>query len=382
MTTHIKPQRGLDNIKPYVPGKPIEEVQREYGLDDVIKLASNENPLGPSPQALAALREALSGLNLYPDGQSYYLRRAIAHHLGVEPEQVTVGNGADGIIMQTCLAYLDESSEVIVSRSSFPIYDIYTHVMRATLVKTPLKNDGLDLEAMAAAITGRTKLVFVCNPNNPTGTIVTAAEVDGFMDKVPGDVLVVFDEAYYELVASDEYPDNLEYIREGRSNVMIMRTFSKVYGLAGVRLGYAVAAPNVLAPLNRVREPFAVNLLAQAAGIAALEDDPFREKSVAANHAGRLFLYGEFDRLGLRFVESHTNFVLVEIGPRAVDVQKQLLARGVIVRPCANYDLPDFLRISVGSQAQNERLIEALELLLNKKSKGIGRRFSQINADK
>ncbi len=382
MTRRVKTQRGLDNIKPYVPGKPIEEVQREYGLDDVIKLASNENPLGPSPRAVAAIERALPGLNLYPDGQSYYLRRAIAHHLGVEPEQVTVGNGADGIIMQTCLAYLDEGSEVIVSRSSFPIYDIYTHVMRATLVKTPLKNYGLDLEAMAQAITGRTKLVFVCNPNNPTGTIVTAAEVDGFMDKVPGDVLVVFDEAYYELVASDEYPDTLDYIREGRSNVMIMRTFSKVYGLAGVRLGYAVAVPNVLAPLNRVKEPFAVNLLAQAAGIAALEDKAFREKSVAATHAGRLFLYGELDRLGLRFVESHTNFVLVEIGPQAVDVQKQLLAQGVIVRPCVNYDLPDFLRISVGSQAQNVRLIEALELLLNKKSKGIGRRFSQINADK
>lgn len=364
MTIHIKPQRGLDGIKPYVPGKPIEEVQREYGLEDVIKLASNENPLGTSPRALAAMEEALPRLNFYPDGQSYYLRHAIASHLGVEPQQVAVGNGADGLIMQTCLAYLDEDSEVVVSRSSFPVYDIYTHVMRATLVKTDLKGYGLDLEAMAEAISASTKLVFVCNPNNPTGTIVTAAEVDDFMEKVPDHVLVVFDEAYYELVASDEYPDTIEYIRAGRDNVMIMCTFSKVYGLAGIRLGYTVAAPAVLAPLNLVKEPFSVNLLAQAAGIAALEDETFLKKSVAANHAGRLFLYGEFDRLGLRYVESHTNFILVEIGPQAMIVQRRLLEKGVIVRPCTGYDLPHCLRITVGSQAQNTRLVEALEGVL------------------
>ena len=360
MTTHVKPQRGLDAMMPYTPGKPIEEVQREYGLESVIKLASNENPLGPSPKAVAAIERALPGLNLYPDSQSHDLRRAIAERLGFELEQVIVGNGADGIITQLCLAYLDEESEVVVSRSSFPVYDRFTHVMRATLVKTPLKGYRLDLEAMAAAITDRTRLVFVCNPNNPTGTIVTAGEVEAFMERVPGHVLVVFDEAYYEYVDADEYPDSLRYVRDGRPNVLTMRTLSKAYGLAGVRLGYAVAAPDILAPMNQVKEVFNVNLLAQAAGIAALEDKEFLKQSVAANRAGQRFLYGEFDRLGLRYVESHTNFILVEIGPQAVDVQKQLLARGVIVRPCANYDLPHFLRISVGDQAQNERLIEAL----------------------
>jgi len=362
--THVKPQRGLDAIKPYVPGKPIEEVQREYGLKDVIKLASNENPLGTSPKALAALEEALPRLNSYPDGQSYYLRHVIAQHLGVKPEQVTVGNGADGLIMQTCMAYLDESSEAIVSQSSFPVYDIYTHVMRATLIKTPLKNYGLDLEAMAQAISDNTKLVFVCNPNNPTGTMVTADEVEAFMSRVPDHVLVVFDEAYYEFVDAGRFPDTLRYVRDGRQNVMTMRTFSKVYGLAGVRLGCAVAAPQVLAPLNLVKEPFAVNLLAQAAGIAALEDEAFLEASVATNHAGRLFLYGEFERLGLPYIESHTNFVLVKIGPQAGTVAQMLLERGIIVRPCAGYDLPDCLRITVGSQAQNTRLVEALEGVL------------------
>ncbi len=359
--THVKPQRGLDAIKPYVPGKPIEEVQREYGLKDVIKLASNENPLGPPPEALAAIERALPRLNLYPDGQSYYLRHALAEHLGVGPEQIAVGNGADGIIVQVCLAYLDEESEVIVSRSSFPVYDIYTHVMRARLVKTPLRDYGLDLEAMAGAVGDRTRLIFVCNPNNPTGTIVTADEVEAFMSKVPDHVLVVFDEAYYEFVDSDQFPDTLRYIREGRGNVLVMRTFSKAYGLAGIRLGYAVADPEVLAPLNRVKEPFAVNLLAQVAGVAALKDEAFLKESVAVNHAGRLFLYEQFERLGLRYIKSHTDFVLVEIGPQATTVAQMLLERGVIVRACGGYDLPHFLRITVGTPAQNARLVEALE---------------------
>ncbi|HHS97516.1 MAG TPA: histidinol-phosphate transaminase [Chloroflexi bacterium] len=358
--SEIRPQRGLDEIRPYVPGKPIEEVKREYGLQDVIKLASNENPLGPSPKALAALEKALREVHLYPDGQGYYLRQAIADHLGVAPEQVIIGNGADGVIVQTCLAYLDEGDEVIVGQSSFPVYDIYTHVMRARLVKVPLKDYRLDLEGMVEAITDRTKIVFVCNPNNPTGTIVTRDEVEPFLAKVPDRVLVVFDEAYYEFVDSPEYPDTLQYVRKGRRNVMVMRTFSKVYGLAGLRLGYAVAHPDTLAPLWRVKEPFAVNRLAQVAGIAALEDGEFVRRSVEANREGRRYLYREFDRLGLFYVESHTNFVLVRVGPKAREVVERLLQHGVIVRPCTGYDLPEFLRITVGSPEQNARLIAAL----------------------
>jgi len=364
MTTLIRPQRGLDPIKPYVPGKPIEEVQREYGLRDVIKLASNENPMGPSPKAVAAVKNALCLLNSYPDGQSYYLRQALASRLGVKPEQVAVGNGADGIIMQTCLAYLDDDNEVIVGQSSFPVYDIYTHVMRAKLIKTPAKNHGLDLDAMAGAITDRTKLIFVCNPNNPTGTMNTAAEVEALMKRVPDPVLVVFDEAYYEFVDSTEYPETLRYIHEGRKNALIMRTYSKIYALAGIRLGYAIADPDILAPMHKIKEPFAVNLLAQVAGIAALDDDAYRKATVAANHAGRLFLYREFERLGLFCVKSHANFVLVRVGPQAGQVFQGLLEKGVIVRPCTGYDLPEFLRITVGDPAQNQRLIEALESVM------------------
>jgi histidinol-phosphate aminotransferase len=372
MSTPVQPQRGLGAIQPYVPGKPIEEVQREYGLDDVIKLASNENPLGPSPRAVQAVRDALSQLNVYPDSQSYTLCHAIAERFDVEADHVVVGNGADGVILQTCMAYLDDESEVIVSRSSFPVYDRFTHAMRATLVKTPLKGYRLDLEAMAEAIVERTKLVFVCNPNNPTGTIVTADEVDAFMERVPDHVLVIFDEAYFELVDSDAYPDTLAYLREGRGNVMVMRTFSKAHGIAGVRLGYALAAPEVLAPLHQVKEPFAVNLLAQAAGIAALEDEAFLEQSTAANRAGRLALYEQFDRLGLPYIESHANFVLVELGPQALAIQERLLERGVIVRGCVNYDLWDFLRITVGTEAQNARLIGALEEVLSEMGRDAG----------
>ena len=365
MTTHIKAQRGLSAMQPYAPGTPIEEVQRKYGLQDVIKLASNENPLEPSPKALAAIQQALPRLNLYPDGQCYYLRQTIAKRMGFEMEQVTVGNGADGIIQQLCLAYLDEDSEVIVSRSSFPVYDRFTYTMRASLIKIPLReNYLLDLKAMARAITDETKLVFVCNPNNPTGTILTAGEVDAFMESVPDHVLVIFDEAYFEFVDSDDYPDTFAYIRQGRHNVLTMRTFSKAHGLAGIRLGYAVAAPEILAPMHQVRGIFDVNLLAQVAGIAALDDEEFLTRSVSANRAGLRFLYEQFARLELNYVESHGNFVLVEIGPRALDVQQQLMERGVIVRPCTAYDMPNLLRISVGNETQNARLIRVLEHVL------------------
>jgi histidinol-phosphate aminotransferase len=322
--------------------------------------------LGPSPAALAAVSEALAHLNYYPDGQSCRLRQALADHLAppLTPDHVTVGNGIDGLIMQTCMAFLDEDCEAVVSASSFPVYDIYINVMRAKLVKTPLRDFRLDLEAMARAVNERTKLVMVCNPNNPTGTIVTTREVEAFVEEVPGHVLVVFDEAYYDLVASDAYPDTLQYIRQGRTNVVIMRTFSKVYGLAGIRLGYAIAMPEILAAMHKVKEPFAVNLLAQAAGLAALRDRSFVQESVATNHAGRVFLYGELARLGLHYLESHANFVLVELGPRALDIQQELLKRGVIVRPCTGYDLPSFLRITVGTPDQNSRLINTLEKLL------------------
>ena len=249
MTTTFKPQRGLAAIKPYTPGKPIEEVQREYGLTDVIKLASNENPLGPSPKVVAALQEALTGLNFYPDAQAYALTRGIAARHGVAPDMVRVGNGADGLIRELCVSYLNDDDEVLTSTASFPVYDISTAVMRARMVKTPLKDLRFDLDAIAAAITDRTKLIFLCNPNNPTGNIVTADEVAEFMRRVPDHVIVVFDEAYYEFVDSPDYPDSLAYVKSGRyPNAVVLRTFSKAYGIAGIRSGLRDRPPDAAGP--------------------------------------------------------------------------------------------------------------------------------------
>ena len=363
----LRPQRGLDSIKPYVPGKPIGEVERELGIHDVIKLASNENPLGVSPKALAAMRGALETANIYPDGASYDLRTAIAQRFNFSLDEVAVGNGADDLILELSMAYLDDGDEVIASRSSFPIYDIYTSAMRAKMVKVALgPGYRLDLEAMALAINERTRIIYVCNPNNPTGTIVTASELARFLKKVPDCALVVLDEAYAEMVDSPEFPDGLSYVREGRRNVLVLRTFSKVYGLAGIRLGYGFAHRETLAPLFRVKPAFTVNSVAQAAGIAALGDEEFVRFTVSENRKGREFLYGEFRRLGFEFAESHTNFVLVRIGPEAGVVQQRLLREGVIVRPCAAYDLPECLRVSIGTPPQNERFVAALENVLRR----------------
>jgi histidinol-phosphate aminotransferase len=365
MSKTVRPQRGLEAVRPYAPGKPIEEVMREHGIDDVVKLASNENPLGVSPKALAAMREALEHVNLYPDSASHGLRAAIAERFGLSIDRVAVGNGADDLILELAMAYLEDGDEVVISRSSFPVYDIYVAAMRAKLVKTPLVSGyRIDLDAMTEAITNRTKIVVVCNPNNPTGTIVTADEFDPFVRCVPEDVLIVVDEAYAEMVDSDAFPDAMAYVREGRPNTLVLRTFSKVYGLAGIRLGYAFGAPETIAALHRVKNIFNVSVVAQAAGIAALQDDEFVRQSVEANRAGRRYLCREFDRLGLEHAESHTNFVLVRIGPDAGRIYERLLERGIIVRPCAQYDLPEFLRISIGAEEQNERLIAELGALL------------------
>jgi histidinol-phosphate aminotransferase len=364
MTASLKQQRGLNALRPYVPGKPIEEVQREYGLTDVIKLASNENPLGVSPKVLAALVGALNGINYYPDAQAYRLCRAIARRHGVDPEMVRVGNGADGLIREVCVAYLEDGDEVLTSASSFPVYDISASVMRARVVKSPLRDFCFDLAAMAGAITDRTKIIFVCNPNNPTGTIVNEAELAGFMAAVPDHVLVVLDEAYFDFVDAGGYPDSLAYLRAGRKNVLILRTFSKAQGIAGIRLGYGIAHADLLAPMRAASESFPVNILAQIAGEAALEDGEFVHKTVETNRIGRQFLTCEFARLGMSCPPSQTNFLLVHVGPQAGQVYQKLLQRGVIVRPCTGYDLPEHLRVTIGTPEQNERLVTELEKVL------------------
>jgi histidinol-phosphate aminotransferase len=302
---------------------------------------------------------------MYPDAQAYRLRHALAAYHGVDPEMIRAGNGADGIIRELCVSYLNDDDEVLTSCSSFPVYDISAAIMRARLVKTGLTPDlRFDLGAIASAITERTKLIFICNPNNPTGTIVTADEVAGFMRRVPDTAIVVFDEAYFEFVDDPAYPDTMPYILDGRKNVCILRTFSKAYGIAGIRMGYAIASAELLAPMRGCSESFPVNLLAQIAGEAALKDREFLKRTVAVNAEGRQFLSRQFDRLGVPYVRGQTNFLLVQVGPKASQAYTELLKRGVIVRPCTGYDLPEHLRITIGDPDQNARLIETLEIVL------------------
>lgn len=358
---------GVRELTPYQPGKPIEELEREYGLSGVIKLASNENPLGPSPDVLKTISGSLGELSRYPDGNGFILKQALCKRFDLEPGQITLGNGSNDVLELIARAFVTPDNEVIFSQHAFAVYPLVTRAIGAKAVVTPAKEWGHDLDAMANAITDRTRLVFVANPNNPTGTWLSKQTLHDFLKQVPPHVLVVLDEAYFEY-ASDpvmglaQYPDGLQWLSEF-PNLTVTRTFSKAYGLAGLRVGYAVSHPDVADYLNRVRQPFNVNHLALAAARAALTDTAHLQRSVALNAAGLQQYYAAFDRLGLDYIPSAGNFVTVRVGA-AAGINEQLLRRGIIVRPVANYELPEHLRISVGSEKENQRCIEALEAIL------------------
>ena len=354
-------------IKPYVPGKPVEEVERELGIKDVVKLASNENPLGPSPLAVEALRKSVDQVHFYPDGNCYYLKRALEKHWGHPPEELLVGNGSDELLTLIAQAYLQPGEEIVMGDPSFSEYDFAAKIMGGVVKKVPLKDYTHDLKAMAGEITEKTKMVFVCNPNNPTGTMVTRADVAEFMKNVPGDVLVIFDEAYYEYVDDPAYPDSLQYVREGR-NVIVLRTFSKVYGLAGLRIGYAIAPKEIVSTVNRVREPFNVNLLAQRGALAALGDEEFLQKSRAANREGMQMLYRGLEELNLKYVPSQTNFIFIDTGRDCQDVFKKLLQKGVIVRTGDIFGHPTFIRLTVGTLEGNRKFLSCLKEVLEEEA--------------
>jgi histidinol-phosphate aminotransferase len=356
----------LKSLPVYLPGRPIEEVARELGLapEAIIKLASNENPLGPSRLAVAALRKAVAGVNLYPDGSAFYLKQKLAARLGLTPAHLLLGNGSNEVLEVLGHALLSPDTEVVVSQYCFAVYPIVTALFGAKLVSVPAKNYGHDLEAMLAAITPKTALVFVANPNNPTGTAVSPEALAGFLNRVPPQVVVALDEAYVEFL---ERPlDLVKEIREGsRTNVILMRTFSKIYGLAGLRLGYGIGAPIFIAELEKIRQPFNVNVLAQAAALAALDDQAHADRTRRVTTRGLKFYAREFRKLGLEFVPSSANFILVRVGEGA-RVFDQLQKAGVIVRPMASYDLPEWVRISIGTPKQNERCLAALKTVLGK----------------
>lgn len=345
----------------YEPGKPVEELAREMGLQpsDIIKLASNENPLGPSPKALAAMRDALERAHYYPDGGGWALRSAIAEKLGLSRENVVLGNGSNEIIEFIGHAFLRPSDEVVTARHAFAVYSLMAQLFGAETVEVPDPNYTHDLDAMLAAISPRTRQVFIANPNNPTGTMVDQETIDRFMEKVPDYVLVIFDEAYFEFL--DNPPDTVKFVREGR-NVIIMRTFSKIQGLANLRIGYGLAKKEIADVLQKTRQPFNANGIAQAGAQAGLLDEEHMRKTRELTHEGRNYLEGEFAKMGLEYVPSAANFVLVRVGD-GDKVFQALLKRGLIVRAMRSYKLPDWIRVSVGTMEQNRCFIAELEKL-------------------
>ncbi len=352
----------LRDLGVYEPGKPIEETARELGTDadQIIKLASNENPLGPSPRAVAAMQATLDASHLYPDGGGYYLREALASSLGVTREHLILGAGSNEIIEFLGHAFLDRGDEIVTSEHAFVVYRLVAAVFGAHTIEVPSRNFGHDLETMAAAITPKTRLIFVANPNNPTGTLAKQEEMDRFVEKVPPRVVIVVDEAYYEYL--DDPPDSLRYIRDGR-NVVALRTFSKIQGLASLRIGYGIARPELIQALHKVRQPFNVTGIAQAAALASLADDEHRRETKRVTDEGRAYLQNEFTAMNLPFVPSVGNFVLLKVGDGA-KVFRALLERRIIVRALKGYKLAEWVRISVGTMEQNRQCIAALKEIL------------------
>jgi len=359
----MKAKSGIESITPYQGGKPIEEVERELGITNIIKLASNENPLGPASLAVEAIKESASKVHLYPDGNGYYLKNDLAAHLKVKPENLILGNGSNEVLQVIGETFVEPGDEIVYAEQAFVVYMLVSKVCQAKAVTSPLKDYTHDLEAMADCITDKTKVIFIANPNNPTGTMVTASQVEKFMKLVPDDVLVAFDEAYYEYVERGDVPQTLKYVHDGR-NVIVLRTFSKIYGLAGLRIGYGIANEKIIEIMNRVRQPFNANLIAQAAARASLKDEEHVTRSRRVNNEGKVYLYGKLEKIGLDYVPSEANFVLVHLGRQGKEVADELLKLGVIVRPVAGYDFPNSIRVTVGTPEENRRFIEALKKVM------------------
>lgn len=358
----------LRDLVAYEPGKPIDEVARELGLnpEEIVKLASNENPLGPSPRAVAAMQEAILQAHVYPDGGGYRLRTAIAEKFGLEMGNVVLGNGSNEIIEFIGHAFLKPGDEIITAKHAFVVYKLMATLFGANTIEVDDPGFKHDLEAMAAAVTPRTREIFVANPNNPTGTLCSQAEIDAFMEKVPEDVIVVFDEAYYEFL--EEPLDTLKYVKAGR-NVVVMRTFSKIQGLASLRIGYGLAPKPLAEILQKTRQPFNANAIAQAGALAGLQDEDHQNRTRAVNREGRVFLNALFDRLGLEYIPTHANFILVKVGDGDA-LFHDAMKHGVILRAMRAYGLPEWIRVSIGTMPQNEKFAAVLEPWLQRHRDG------------
>lgn len=351
---------GVQSLHPYQPGKPIEELERELGLTDIIKLASNENPCGPSEMVVQAIAESIPELSRYPDGNGFALKSALQRKLKIGADHITLGNGSNDVLDLLARVFAGPGKEVVFSEFAFAVYPIVTLAVNATPVVVPAQNWGHDLDGVAAVINEKTALVFLANPNNPTGTFFSKCAFESFMAKVPEQVVVVLDEAYYEYVDSEDYPNGLSYL-DIFPNLVVVRTFSKAYGLAGLRIGYSLSRPQIADLLNRVRQPFNANGLALKAAEVALGDDKYLEESVALNKKGLEEIENGLKKLGVNYIPSVANFLTVDFGEDAAHINQSLLQKGVIVRPVANYNMPTCLRVSVGLKEENERFLTALK---------------------
>jgi len=353
---------GIETLKPYPPGKPIEELERELGIKGPIKLASNENPLGPSPKALEVIKACLYGLNRYPDGSAYYLKDALANHFGIAPEQIVVGNGSNEIIELAIRTFLAPGELAIQPYPTFLVYEKMVKAQGGSMVSVPLENFRLDMEGIKAHIKDDVKLVFLNNPNNPTGTHITHHELVNFLEEIPEDLLVILDEAYIEFAQDPNIAKGINLL-ERFENLVVLRTFSKLYGLAGLRIGYGFLSRRLADYINRVRQPFNVNTLAQKAATAALKDYAFVANTLKLVREEKAFLYRALEELGLRYIPSQTNFFLIEVGD-GEEVYKAMLKQGVIVRSMKAFGLESYIRISVGLREENVRFLDALRRVL------------------
>ena len=368
---------GCEDFEPYVAGKPVETIKRELGLKNVMKLASNENPLGPSRYAVAALKKALTQVFYYPDSNCYELKKAVSEKFGVKPSQITIGNGSDEIIELIAKVFFHPTDEVVISERSFVRYEMAGLLMGCRLITIPMKKYTHDLAAMANAVTDRTKAVFIANPNNPTGTYNKAAELEEFLKKVnerrgENPPIIVLDEAYYEYARPEkDYPESLKYLKDF-PNIIILRTFSKVYGLAGLRIGYGFSSETIIDYIERVRPPFNVNLLGQIAALVSLKDNAQVKRGVSLSQKGKKYFYRELFKMKIPCVPSAANFVLIDVNPyNGRDIFKELLKKGVIVRSMDEYDLPNFIRVTIGLDEQNRFFFKALSEVMKKSEAAI-----------
>ncbi len=354
---------GIQELQPYQPGKPVEELERELGLTDAIKLASNENPLGPSPKVAGAIQQVIPELSRYPDGSAYRLKEKLAKKLAVDTTCITIGNGSNDVLELIARVYLRPGNEAIVSQHSFVVYPLATKAIGADLKVVPAKNYAQDLEATLNSISGRTRMIFIANPNNPTGTWIDRTTLVDFLDQVRSDVLVILDEAYFEYADDPEYPDGITLFRQ-YPNLVVTRTFSKAYGLAALRIGYSISHPDIADLMNRVRQPFNVNAMSLAAAEVAMDDQDHVDQSVLLNRQGMQFISQACDELNLSYIPSAGNFLTIDFGQDAMPIYDALLKMGVIVRPIGVYEMPNHLRVTIGLPEENERFVESLRRVL------------------